>query len=309
MALDHLEPLNESRNVIVLGARSLVGHFLLPLLAKEGFNVFPISRKSQPMPGSKYKWHLLKNSLSLTNPPLPKAKTLISLIPLWYLPSLLPQFTGERLIAFGSTSVLAKINSSSDQERHVAENLAKAETKVAQICQDNAITWTIFRPTLTYGANLDKNVSIIMRFIKRYGFFPLLGEGKGLRQPVHASDLADACLKAIKSSATFNTIYNLSGSETLSYREMIQVVFETLQKRTMIVTISPKLLKPAVGLASLLPRYRYINMAMFERMNENLCFDHAEATQDFKYAPQSFRAGLKSNVNLNNFDTIGKVIS
>ena len=90
---------------------------------------------------------------------------------------------------------------------------------------DLASPYTIFRPTLIYGVGRDRNVADIARFAKRFGVFPILGKGLGLRQPVHAADLAEACILAVDSSASFNRIYNLSGGETLTYREMVERVF------------------------------------------------------------------------------------
>ncbi len=289
MASNHVEPelLGDASKVIVLGARSLIGHFLLPLLKDKGFIPLAVSRGLKPT-SSKYQWYRLKNNLSLTTPPLPEARTLISLAPLWALLPLLPQFMGSRLIAFSSTSILTKLHSSNTYERNLARQLAASEDELAKVCRTK-IAWTIFRPTLVYGADLDKSIAFITKFVQRFGFFPLLGEGKGLRQPVHASDLANACVKAINNSATFSKTYNLSGGETLSYREMINAIFQKLEKKPRIIAISPKLLKPAVSLATLLPRYRNLNMAMFERMNEDLCFDYKEAARDFGYVPRGFR--------------------
>ena len=61
-------------------------------------------------------------------------------------------------------------------------------------------------------------------------FFSLLGQASGLRQPVHAEDLALACIQALDDPVTINKTYNLSGGETLSYREMVEKIFRSLGK-------------------------------------------------------------------------------
>ena len=53
---------------------------------------------------------------------------------------------------------------------------------------------------------------------------PLVGGAPGLRQPVHAEDLANN--RSRIEPATINKFYALSGSETLSYREMIGRIFD-----------------------------------------------------------------------------------
>ena len=111
-------------------------------------------------------------------------------MPLWLVPPLLPRLAGSRqLIVFSSTSVFTKATSKDPNERSVAEDLAAAETKIAEFCTAKNIHWTILRPTMIYGGGRDRNVSAIARFIERWGVFPLVYPAKGLRQPVHADDL------------------------------------------------------------------------------------------------------------------------
>jgi nucleoside-diphosphate-sugar epimerase len=135
---------------------------------------------------------------------------------------------------------------------------------------------------------LDKNVTVIANFIRRFGFFPMVGSGAGLRQPVHADDLASACIASIDCPNSFNRAYNLSGGETLTYHQMVEKIFISLGKSTAIVSIPLPIFKTLMKAASLLPRYRYFSTEMASRMNQDLCFDHIEATRDFGYAPRGF---------------------
>ena len=84
---------------------------------------------------------------------------------------------------------------------------------------------------------MDRNVTMIARFIRRFGFFPLVGNGKGYRQPVHADDVAAACLMVLNRPITFNRNYNLSGGQTLTFREMVEAIFLALDKKPRIVSI------------------------------------------------------------------------
>ena len=67
---------------------------------------------------------------------------------------------------------------------------------------------------------------------------PLVGGGPGLRQPVHAEDLAIGAISAAGNSAAINKFYSLPGGETLAYSEMISRIFDgdTLQ----VAIISPE---------------------------------------------------------------------
>jgi len=79
----------------------------------------------------------------------------------------------------------------------VAQRLMRAEAQLEQWAVERQIEWVILRPTLIYGYGRDMNISEIARFIQRFGFFPLIGGGAGLRQPVHSDDVIQACLSAM----------------------------------------------------------------------------------------------------------------
>jgi len=127
--------------------------------------------------------------------------------------------------------------------------------------------------------------------IRRLGFFPLLGKGSGLRQPVHAEDVAIACLSALEKTDIANRAYNLSGGETLSYREMINHLFTALGRRPRLIHVPLGFFRLAVAMLRLFPRYRHLTSQMAERMNTDLVFDHADARRDLNYQPRSFQPG------------------
>ena len=214
---------------------------------------------------------------------------LIHLAPLWLLSAeLLDRSGARRVIAFGSTSRFSKEASSSPGERALARRLAEAEARLASEAEARGIAWTVFRPTLVYGCGRDQNVARVARLIRRYGVFPLAGEARGLRQPVHADDLAAACVAALGAPAAFNRAYDLSGGETLSYRAMVAAIARACGRRPRLPAVPVGLLRAAIGLARHWPGGRDLTVGMAERMNQDLCFDHAEATRDFGYRPRAF---------------------
>jgi nucleoside-diphosphate-sugar epimerase len=172
----------------------------------------------------------------------------------------------------------------------VALRLADAEAAVAQFGDREGIRWTIFRPTLIYGGGRDRNVTDIARIIRWFGLFPIAGEGRGRRQPVHASDLARSCLLALDRPTTFGRIYELPGGETLRYREMVLRVAQGLGRRPRLLRVPRGLLRATLGLARRLPGFGHLTPAMAARMDEDMVFDSAPARRDFGYDPRPFRS-------------------
>ena len=130
-------------------------------------------------------------------------------------------------------------------------------------------------------------MSEIARFIRRFSFFPVLGKAEGLRQPVHVDDLAQACFAALNGPVA-NRAYNLSGGETLTYREMVKRIFKSLALTPRLLSVPLPMFRIAVVVLRLLPRYRKLTSAMAERMNRNMVFEHGEAQKDLDFSPRRF---------------------
>jgi nucleoside-diphosphate-sugar epimerase len=171
--------------------------------------------------------------------------------------------------------------------------LTEGEERLKAWAESKGMQWVILRPTLIYGYGRDKNISEIIQFIHRFGFFPLLGKAKGLRQPIHADDVAKACVAVLKSPAVVNRAYNISGEETIPYSEMVNRVFSVLDRSPRLLTIPFTVFSLAVTCIRLLPRYRHWSVAMAERMNSDLVFDHSDAERDFGFSPRPFQLSLE----------------
>lgn len=215
----------------------------------------------------------------------------ISLAPIWVLQDYFPyleQCGARRVIAFSSTSRFTKADSPDVSEQDLARRLREAEERLTAWAEKNGVDWCILRPTLIYGLGRDHNISELIRIIRRYRFFPLLGQAKGLRQPVHADDLAQACVSALDCPVKLGRSYELSGGETLSYRHMIERIFQALGMKPRFLRVPLPLFRFVIGLLRLLPRYRKWSGAMAERMNQDLVFDHADASRDLDFRPRKF---------------------
>jgi nucleoside-diphosphate-sugar epimerase len=275
----------------VLGADSAVGKILLPMLRQSGWRVAAFSRREQTQTADGVAWHRLPQSPGAAHA-LPEAVSgWISLAPLRVLPDYFPLLEAcgaQRVVAFSSTSRFTKERSSDLAEQALARDLAHGEEQLARWAATHGVEWVVLRPTLIYGFGLDRNVREIAWFSRRFGFFPVLGSAHGLRQPVHVSDVAAACLAALQRPEAANRAYNISGGETLEYREMVTRVFQALGRQPRFLTIPLWMFRLAVKLLKIVPRFRGWSSAMAERMNQDMAFDHAEAAQDLGFAPRPF---------------------
>jgi nucleoside-diphosphate-sugar epimerase len=289
--------LTGQRKVGVIGASSLVGACLLTLLTQAGTRTIAYSREHNGAETEGVDWLILPvaddaSSLDRLAAGAVRIEQWICVAPIWVLPEhfqLLEANGARRIVVLSSTSRFTKQDSSVPEEQVLARRLADAEDRVQAWAGRLGVACVIVRPTLIYGHGQDKNITEIARFIKRFGFFPLLGRAMGARQPVHAEDVAMACIACLSSQVAAQRAYNLSGGETLAYREMVNRVFAALNLRPRLVTIPLLAFRSAVAALRIFPRYRHWSSAMAERMNQDLVFDHADATRDLGFMPRPFR--------------------
>jgi nucleoside-diphosphate-sugar epimerase len=291
-----------SHSVVVTGAASQVGCFLLPRLAGSGMRVMAVSRRPGPEAaavfGPAWAGHGVTTWIQADlERPLDSAwsdgcDTWIHLGPLQLVSRVLGAGAApsvRRVIAFGSTSRFTKAQSAHPRERQLAAELEAGEAALARSCAERGIDWTLFRPTLIYGAGIDRNVMVIATAIRRFGMFPLVGNGRGLRQPVHADDLAAACISVLACPASAGRAYDLSGGEVLAYRDMVVRICAAVGRTARLLPVPVSGVGFALWCLSWLPRYRDFNTEMARRMADDMVFPHDAASRDFDYQPRSFQ--------------------
>lgn len=276
----------ESERSLIIGATGLVGGYIVEQLIRNGHRPLALSRSRQAGDGVDWFQGDLERPETIE---VPNYATLYCTANAILLPRALPHLFNpslKRVVVFTSTSVLTKIDSEIAAERVHLQRLADAEQTIAAICSQNKIGWTILRPTLIYTEGRDTNITPLSKLIKKFGFMPIVGGGSGLRQPVHAQDLATAAISAASRASAINKIYSLPGGETLTYSEMIGRIFDGLAMPRRIVSVTPSLWRAAFKFAK--PLFPNANAAMGIRMMKDMTFDATPAKEDLAWNPRKF---------------------
>ena len=276
----------KATKILVIGGTGAVGSYVVEQLVRRGERPFVLSREPHHTPDVEWIRGDMEQPATLDLPPVTTlyctadAVLLADILSKVITPSL------QRIVAFSSTSVMTKLDTEVAAEREILRNLAEAEQRIIATCEQHRIGWTILRPTLIYKEGHDINITPLSRLIRRFRFMPLVGGGTGLRQPVHAEDLAIGAIAAAGSPAASNKIYCLPGGETLSYREMIGRIFDGLRLPRRMISIPAALWRMAFALAH--PLFPDANVAMGLRMTKDMTFDATPAIEDFGWNPRSF---------------------
>lgn len=267
---------------LVAGASGAVGRFLLPRLRDAGYDVIALSRRPREHGSGFPRWIVgdLDRDVPLPLPP----DVVFSVGPLdsfarWFARA--PLQGSPRVVALGSMSIDSKRDSVDAAERDVAGRLLAAERQLADACAQRGSVWTVLRPTLIYGAGVDRSLTPLARFALRWRVFPRVHGARGLRQPVHADDLAAACLAVLRHPACAGRTYALGGGERLSFDAMLERVRVSLPRRSAPLPL-PLAAARLLACAGLAPA------AAVDRLTRDLVADDAAARTDFGWSPRGF---------------------
>jgi len=133
---------------------------------------------------------------------------------------------GARMIHV--SAIGADENSSSDY--------AKSKAKAEQLVLAAQPTATIMRPSIMFGPEDD--------FFNRFAALarvspalPLIGGGLTRFQPVFVGDAATAIADAVDGKVRSGTIYELGGPEVHTFKELMQFVLATIERKRLLVPI------------------------------------------------------------------------
>jgi uncharacterized protein YbjT (DUF2867 family) len=114
---------------------------------------------------------------------------------------------------------------------------------------------TIFRPSILFGPN-DDFFNRFAAIARMSPVLPLIGGGHTRFQPVFAGDVAEAIAKAVDGDAAPGAIYELGGPEVFTFKELMEFVLATIERRRLLVPVPfpvAKLQAAGFELLSMLP--------------------------------------------------------
>lgn len=118
-------------------------------------------------------------------------------------------------------------------------NTKKTQEKLVE---ESGIKYCTLRPSLMFGWFDKKHLGWLSRFMKRTPIFPIPGDGKFLRQPLYARDMANVIISAMEKRPDCHT-YNIIGREDITYIDIIKRIKKVKGLRTIILTIPYGLFK------------------------------------------------------------------
>jgi uncharacterized protein YbjT (DUF2867 family) len=190
-----------------------------------------------------------------------------------------------RLVVVGSTSA------------HSAyEFRSGPKLRMEKLVRESGLEYTIVRPTMIYGSELDKNVHRLLRFLDRSPVFPVFGSGENLWQPVYHEDCAVGVYEALVRPVAVGESYDLPGAEPLTYLELVKTAAGALGRKPRIVRLPLEPIRLSLTAAERLRLPLPIRSEQVLRLREDKAYPYDKAGRELGYAPRPFREGIALEV-------------
>ena len=142
------------------------------------------------------------------------------------------------ILTCSSSSVITKRFANNNFDKQLCKNLNISESQICSIAKKLGIKLAVIRPTMIYGQvgdYKDKNISKIIQILRFLPILPIPNQ-TGLRQPIHAKQLASIFMNYVKD---FNSkgnklvqqeIVEVGGNSIISYEKMLTLIKINLPK-------------------------------------------------------------------------------
>jgi uncharacterized protein YbjT (DUF2867 family) len=186
----------------------------------------------------------------------------------------------RRAVFVSTTAIFTSLPAASRGPRQVAEAAVES----------SSLDWTILRPTMIYGTQRDRNISRLLRFLRRSPVFPLCGNA--LWQPIHVEDLAVGVVSALDQPRTIRHSYNLAGADALPFANLVRTAAAAVNRRVALIPVPLRVAITAARLTGI------VRPEQIRRLAEDKAFSYTDAARDFGFAPRTFAEGSRLEARL-----------
>jgi uncharacterized protein YbjT (DUF2867 family) len=281
--------------ILVTGATGFTGSFTVPLLVKRGFKVRCLVRpQSEAKELVSLGVELVRGNLAVPESlqsAFEGVTGLVSIAPLdtGYADALVAAAVAheiKRAVFVSSTQIFTRLNPES-----LATRLA-AERRIA----DSGLWATILRPTMIYGTAEDRNISRLIRYLKRWPVLFIPGPGTYLVQPIHVEDVARAIVDAYQEPRAVGNSYNIAGREALTFNRMVDIIAGLLSRKILKVHLPSDQLVAVLQKAEAAGLPFFLRAEQLQRLNADKAFDYCAAARDFGFTALPFEEGARREI-------------
>ncbi|MCM8786996.1 MAG: NAD-dependent epimerase/dehydratase family protein [Candidatus Omnitrophica bacterium] len=167
----------------------------------------------------------------------------------------------------------------------------KSKREGEKIVLGSNLSWTILRPTQTYGLGDKKNFGWILNFIKKNPVVPIFS-GNLFLQPVYVDDVVKAITACLNNKSSERKIYNLGGPEILKLEEIEKLMIKKIKNPKIKIYFPHFLLKLLINVKDFLPPFLRKKLMILSKFEKVSFLEYKEAEKDLNFRPIKFKEGL-----------------
>ncbi len=282
--------------VAVLGATGKTGRHVVARLCERGHAVTAVGRSAERLErldGRARRRVADLEAPETLHPALEGAECVVSLAHARFIAALLDALPGScrRVVLTGSTRRFTRLPDPAAEAVRAGEDAFAA----------SGVPGVLLHPTMIYGAEGERNVSRILRVLRRWPrrlpvVVPLPDGGRHTVQPVHFEDMVAAVVAAVEADTDGQETVIVPGPKPMSYAAMLRACGAAVGRRVHVLPV------PAGALIALAAAGRALRLPLpfgpdeLRRACEDKAFDAAPLARLLAVTPRPFDAGVQSLV-------------
>jgi len=178
--------------------------------------------------------------------------------------------SGVKKIIYISTAVLEagmELWGEYGRTKKMAEDLIK----------NSGLEYVILRPAEIYGEYEKEGIGKLIKWIKKYSFFPLIGGGRNMLSPVRAEDVCSIVIKCLETESHDNKTFLLCGGEKISFKNLALKIGQHFNKKICFIPI------PAFLFSLIMNCWPFIDKDQMKRAVNTRAFDSSSAEAEFGF--------------------------
>jgi nucleoside-diphosphate-sugar epimerase len=169
---------------------------------------------------------------------------------------------------------------------------AESKLQAELLVKSSGLPYTIVRPTLVYEPGGGQELMMFLDYLRRFPVVPFIGDGSARKRPVWSEDIVDGLARVAGAAVALGKTYNFSGAETITMRELAQLLLRHLDRPRPLLHLPVPLCRAAAAALALCTKRPALTSSAIAGVVNDADLDPTEAMQDLGYAPRGVRAGF-----------------
>jgi len=156
-----------------------------------------------------------------------------------------------------------------------------------EMVRTSGLDYTILRPAVIYGRG-DDMISHLVKMIRFFPLFPIVGRGNSILQPIDVRDVAAAVVATLEKPVAIGKSYDVVGPERLKLKEVVQRVARAVSLNLAIVPTPVWFQRIAVHTMNRLSKNPLSTPAQLQMLIDGLYGDQQPLRRDLGIEPRQF---------------------